>query len=59
MTSALIAGTQKMNILQMVLGVKTTIALVRGLEQHSCNTDRTHKFTYTTLVVSEIHHTLF
>jgi len=37
MTSALIADTEKMNILRMVLGVKTTTAPVRDLEQHSCN----------------------
>lgn len=44
MTSALVAGTEKMNILRMVLGVKRTIALVCDLEQHSCNMARDHKF---------------
>ena len=33
----------------MVLGVKTTIALVCDLEQHWCNMDRAHKFTFTNL----------
>jgi hypothetical protein len=44
MTSALVAGTEKMNILRMVLGVKATIALVCDLKQHSCNMARTPKF---------------
>jgi len=44
MTSALIAGTKKMNILRMVLSVKTTIALVCDLEQLSCNMARAPKF---------------
>jgi len=38
-----------MNILRMVLGVKTTIALVCDLEQHCCNMDRAHESTFTNL----------
>ena len=38
-----------MNILRTDLGVKTTIALVCDLEQHCCNVDRAHKFTFTNL----------
>ena len=37
MTSALVAGTEKLNTLPMVLGVKTTLAFVCDLGQHSCN----------------------
>ena len=38
-----------MNILRTDLDVKTTIALVCDLEQHCCNVDRAHKFTFTNL----------
>jgi len=38
-----------MNILRTDLGVKKTIALVCDLEQHCCNVDRAHKFTFTNL----------
>ena len=44
-----IADTERMNILRMVLGVKTTIALVCDLEQHCCNMDRAHESTFTNL----------
>ena len=37
MTSVLVADTEKMNIVQMVLAVTRLIALVYDLEQHSCN----------------------
>jgi hypothetical protein len=37
MTSALVADTEKMNIVQMVLAVTRLFALVYDLEQHSCN----------------------
>jgi len=43
MTSALVADTEKMNIVQMVLVVKRLIALVCDLKQHSCNMARDHK----------------
>jgi len=37
MTSALVAGTEKMNIVPMVLVVITTFAPVCDLKQHCCN----------------------
>ena len=37
MTSALVAGTKKMNIVPMVLVVITTFAPVCDLKQHCCN----------------------
>ncbi len=37
MTSASVAGIDKMNIVQMVVDVTTIYALVQDLEQHSCN----------------------
>ena len=43
MTSALVAGTEKMNIVRMVLVVKRHIALVWDLKQHSCNMARDDK----------------
>lgn len=43
MTSALIAGTERMNIIRRVLVVITTIALVCDLKQHSCNMARAYK----------------
>ncbi|HET6717301.1 MAG TPA: hypothetical protein VFG90_09235 [Nitrososphaeraceae archaeon] len=43
MTSALVAGTEKMNIVRMVLVVKRVIALVWDSKQHSCNMAPAHK----------------
>ena len=44
MISALIVGTEKMNIVQMDRDVITTFAFVGDIEQHSCNTAQDHKF---------------
>jgi hypothetical protein len=44
MTSALVAVTEKMNIVQMVLVVTRLIALVYDLRQHFCNMVRAPKF---------------
>ena len=40
MTSGLVAGTEKMNMVRMVLVVITTFAPVNDLQQHYCNTVR-------------------
>lgn len=43
-TFALVVDIEKMNMIQMLLAVITTCALVRDLEQHSCSMARTYKF---------------
>jgi hypothetical protein len=43
MTSALVVGIERTNILGMVQGVKRIIVLVCDLGQHSCNMARAHK----------------
>jgi hypothetical protein len=42
MTSALVAVTEKMNIVQMDLVATRLIALVYNLERHFCNMARAH-----------------
>ena len=51
----LVEGTEKMNILRMVLGVKKTISLVWDLEQHCCSMDLAHKLHVQIPVVSQVH----
>ena len=42
MTFALVAGTEKMNILRTVLDVTRPTVLVYDIKQHSCNMARAH-----------------
>jgi len=54
MTFVLVAGTEKMSIVRMVLVVKRLIALVWDLEQHSYNMARDRETTWILIVIVEI-----